>query len=78
MSVFFLQLSSESVDTMCQIMEEYAEKRAKQAAQIAEKQVSIDVATRLWDEGFRDYQQIAKITFLPRDEVKKLFDGKSA
>lgn len=63
---------------MCQIMEEYAEKRAKQAAQIAEKQVSIDVATRLWDEGFRDYQQIAKITFLPRDEVKKLFDGKSA
>ena len=67
---------------MCQIMEEYAEKRAKQAAklaaQIAEKQVSIDVATRLWDEGFRDYQQIAKITSLPLDEVKKLFDGKSA
>ena len=67
---------------MCQIMEEYAEKRAKQAAkiaaQIAEKQVSIDVATRLWDEGFRDFQQIAYITSLPLDEVKKLFEGKSA
>lgn len=67
---------------MCQIMEEYAEKRAKQAAklaaQIAEKQVYIDVATRLWDEGFRDFQRIAKITSLPLDEVKKLFDGKSA
>lgn len=59
---------------MCQIMEEYAEKRARQA----EKQVSIDVATRLWDEGFRDFQRIAKITSLPLDEVKKLFEGKSA
>ena len=67
---------------MCQIMEEYVEKRAKQAAQIAaqlaEKQVSIDVATRLWDEGFRDFQRIAEITSLPLDEVKKLFEGKSA
>ena len=63
---------------MCQIMEEYAEKRAKKAAQIAEKQVSIDVATRLWNNGFRDYQQIANITSLPLDEVKRLFDGKSA
>lgn len=63
---------------MCQIMEDYTEKRAKQAAQIAEKQVSIDVATRLWDEGFRDFQQIANITSLPLDEVKKLFEGKSA
>lgn len=67
---------------MCQIMEDYVEKRAKQAAklaaQIAEKQVSIDVATRLWDEGFRDFQRIAKITSLPLDEVKKLFEGKSA
>ena len=67
---------------MCQIMEDYAEKRAKQAAQLAaqmaKKQVSIDVATRLWDEGFRDFQRIAKITSLPLDEVKKLFEGKSA
>ena len=59
---------------MCQIMEEYAEKRARQA----EKQVSIDVATRLWDEGFRDFQRIAKITSLPLDVVQKLFEGKSA
>lgn len=63
---------------MCKIMEEYAEKRAKQAAQLAEKKVALDVATRLWDEGFRDFQQIAYITSLPLDEVKKLFEGKSA
>lgn len=63
---------------MCQIMEDYAEKRAKLAAQLAEKKVALDVATKLWDSGMRDLQQIAYITSLPLDEVKKLFEGKSA
>ena len=63
---------------MCQIMEDYAEKRAKQAAQLAEKKAMIDVAIRLWDNGMRDLQQIAYITSLPLDEVKKLFEGKTA
>ncbi len=63
---------------MCQIMEDYAEKRAKQAAQLAEKKAMIDVAIRLWDNGMRDLQQIAYITSLPLDEVKKHFEGKSA
>lgn len=63
---------------MCQIMEDYAEKRAKKAAQLAEKKAMIDVAIRLWDNGMTDFQQIAYITSLPIDEVKKLFEGKSA
>ena len=63
---------------MCQIMEDYAEKRAKNAAQLAEKKAMIDVAIRLWDNGMTDFQQIAYITSLPLDEVKKLFEGKSA
>ena len=67
---------------MCQIMEDYAEKRAKKAAQLAaqlaEKKAMIDVAIRLWDNGMRDFQQIANITSLPLDEVKKLFEGKTA
>lgn len=63
---------------MCQIMEDYAEKKAKKASQLAEKKAMIDVAIKLWNNGMRDFQQIAYITSLPIDEVKKLFDGKSA
>ena len=63
---------------MCQIMEDYAEKRAKKAAQLAEKKVMIDVAIKLWNNGMRDFQQIANITSLPLDEVKILFEGKTA
>lgn len=55
---------------MCQIMEDYDEKRAYHAR--------IKCAIKLWDNGMRDFQQIAYITSLPLDEVKKLFDGKSA
>ena len=63
---------------MCQIMEDYAEKRAKKAALIAEKKVMIDVAIKLWNNGMRDFHQIANITSLPLDEVKKLFEAKTA
>lgn len=55
---------------MCQIMEEYAEKRVNNAR--------IKCAIKLWDSGMTDFQQIAYITSLPIDEVKKLFEGKSA
>lgn len=63
---------------MCRIMEDYAEKRAKNASQLAEKKAMIDVAIRLWDNGMTDFQQIANLTDLPLDEVKKLFEGKTA
>ena len=55
---------------MGQLMEDYVEKRVKYAR--------IKCAIKLWDSGMRDFQQIAYITSLPLDEVKKLFEGKSA
>ena len=54
---------------MCQIMEDYAEKRTNNAR--------IQFAKKLWNSGMRDFQQIANLTDLPIDEVKKLFEGKS-
>lgn len=59
---------------MCQIMEDYAEKRAYRA----DIEKSISIAIKLWDNGMRDLQQIANLTDLPLDEVKKLFEGKTA
>ncbi len=67
---------------MCKLMEDYADKRAKQAAEAAAekaaKERSISIATNLWNKGERDLQQIADLTDLPLDEVKKLFEGKTA
>jgi len=36
------------------------------------------IAVELWKDGTRDIEKIAKLTKLPLDEVKKLFEGKSA
>ena len=36
------------------------------------------IAVELWKDGIRDIEKIAKLTKLPLDEVKKLFEGKSA
>ena len=44
----------------------------------AAKERSISIATNLWNKGERDLQQIADLTDLPLDEVKKLFEGKTA
>lgn len=71
---------------MCQIMEEYAEKRAKQAAkkaaeiaaEVSATERSVSMATELWNDGMRDLEKIAKLTKLSLDEVKKLFEGKTA
>lgn len=60
----------EGVDTMCKLVEDYADKRANER--------SISMATKLWNSGMRDLQQIADLTDLPLDEVKKLFEGKTA
>ena len=59
---------------MCKTMEEYAEKRAISAA----NERSISMAMELWNDGMRDIEKIARLTKLPLDEVKKLFDTKSA
>lgn len=63
---------------MCKIMEDYAEKRAKIAAKLAADERSISMANKLWNSGMRDLQQISDLTELPLDEVKKLFEGKTA
>lgn len=55
---------------MCQLMEDYGDKRAKER--------SIDIAIKLWNSGIKDCQQIAGLTELPLEEVKKLFDVKTA
>ena len=59
---------------MCKTMEEYAEKRAIRAV----NERSISIAMELWNDGMRDIEKIARLTKLPLDEVKKLFDTKSA
>ena len=66
----YFKENKEGVDTMCKLMEDYAEKRAREVAR--------DCAVELWNEGIRDMEKISKITKLPLDEVKKLFDGKTA
>ena len=82
----YFKKDKEGVDTMCKLMEDYADKRARQAAEAAAKETaekaarerSISIATNLWNKGERDLQQIADLTDLPLDEVKKLFEGKTA
>ena len=54
------------------------EAAAKEAAEKAARERSISIATNLWNKGERDLQQIADLTDLPLDEVKKLFEGKTA
>lgn len=66
----YFKESKEGVDTMCQLMEDYGDKRAKER--------SVDIAIKLWNSGIKDFQQIADLTELPLEEVKKLFDGKTA
>lgn len=70
----YFKESKEGVDNMCKIMEDYAERRAKLAAE----ERSIGIALELWNDGFRDFEKIAKLTKLPLSEVKKLFEGKTA
>ena len=63
---------------MCKLMEDYADKRARQAAELASNERAVRMANNLWNKGERDLQQIADLTDLPLDEVKKLFEGKTA
>ena len=78
----YFKKDKEGVDTMCKLMEDYAEKRAKQLMEdYAEKRAnerSITFATELWNDGMRDMEKISRMTKLPLDEVKKLFEGRTA
>jgi hypothetical protein len=70
----YFKQTDEGVDTMCKLMDDYSEKRARAAA----LENSKSIATELWNDGMRDMEKIAKLTKLPLDEVKKLFEGKTA
>lgn len=74
----YFKKDKEGVDTMCKSMEDYCEKRARQAAELASNERAVRMANNLWNKGERDLQQIADLTDLPLDEVKKLFEGKTA
>ena len=63
---------------MCKLMEDYAEIRAKEAAETAATEKSISFALNLWNSGMRDLKQIASLTELPLDEVKNLFESNPA
>ena len=66
----YFKKDKEGVDTMCKLVEDYGDKRARE--------VSISVAIELWNDGVRDMEKIARMCKLPLDEVKKLFEGKTA
>ena len=82
----YFKEDKEGVDTMCKLMEDYAEKRAREAAEEAARKAAIEAANEksvsfalnLWNSGIKDLKQIAALTELPLDEVKKLFEGKTA
>ena len=74
----YFKKDKEGVDTMCKFVEDYGEKRARQAAELASNERAVRMANNLWNKGERDLQQIADLTDLPLDEVKKLFEGKTA
>ena len=74
----YFKKDKEGVYTMCKLVEDYSEKRARQAAELASNERAVRMANNLWNKGERDLQQIADLTDLPLDEVKKLFEGKTA
>ena len=62
--------TKEGMSGMCKLMEDYGNKVAIETSKA--------FAAKLWNSGMRDLEQIANLTELPLDEVKKLFEGKSA
>ena len=74
----YFKKDKEGVDTMCKLMEDYADKRARKTAEIAANEKSISIALKLWNNGIRDLQQIAELTDLPLEMVKELFKDKIA
>ncbi len=59
---------------MCKIVDDYAAKQA-QKARIEEKR---SFAFKLWNDGIQNIERIAKLTELPLDEVKEMFNGETA
>ncbi len=65
---------SKRVFRVCKLVEEYVAKLVKEA-RIEEKR---SFAIELWNDGIQDIERIAKLTKLPIDEVKEMFNGETA
>ena len=78
----YFKETKEGKSGMCKLMEDFVQKCSKeaekQAAEQAVAETSRAFAIELWNDGMRDFEKIAKLTKLPLEEVKKLFEGKSA
>lgn len=69
----YFKETEEGLTTMCKLMEEYGDKREARGVLLAASKFVLN----LWNSGMRDLQQIANLTNLPLEEVKKLLEGKS-
>ncbi len=58
---------------MCKIMEDYGDRREARG----KKESAKEFALKLWSRGNGDLQEIAELTGLSPDEVKKLIEGNS-
>ncbi len=82
----YFKESEEGVRTMCKLMEEYSRERVEiaeargreEGLQVGREESAKKIAINLWDSGIKDLEKIASLTNLPLDEVRKLFEGKSA
>jgi predicted transposase/invertase (TIGR01784 family) len=59
--------NQEGVEAMCKIMEDMVNETARETA----RETAMEIAKNLIEEGM-SYEQIAKVTGLPLEEVQKL------
>ncbi len=74
----YFKESDEGVDTMCKLMEDYAEKNRKRGEEIGRKKSAAEFALRLREKGCFGLEEIAELSKLPLDEVKKLLEESNA
>jgi len=70
--------TKEGQDKMCDAVRKYAlDYEVKPAVNEAVNTRNKKFAEKLWNKGYRDYDEISELTDLPVEEVQKLFEGKS-
>lgn len=64
---------------MCKLVEDYArEWMLEPAINTAISFERKEIAQKLWKDGMQDVEKISRLTDLPIEEVRKLFEGKTA
>ncbi len=58
-------------------MEDCGDRREARGKTIGKKESAKECALKLWNRGTRDLQEIAELTGLSPDEVKKLIESNS-